>query len=117
MEHLFGTFDATFPWGTTVGEPGRGPQGTGGLRNYWCYWIDAHMRQIELNIGLWRTRAAAAIQLRTGGSGAAENYRDGEFATGASSAASMQFLKPFGNNPPADQSRYGMWGGQGYGAP
>lgn len=75
------------------------------------------MTQIERNIGLWRTRAQAAIQSRTGAGGAAEKYRDGEFATGASSAANMKFNKPFGNAPPADQSKFGMWGGQGLGAP
>lgn len=116
MERLFAQFDATFPWGTTAGEPGRGPAGNGGLRNYWCYWIDAQLTQVERNAGLWRNRAAAAISTKVGGDGTAEKYRDGEWTAGASSAANMQFIKPHGNNPPADQSKFGMWGGQGYGA-
>jgi hypothetical protein len=116
MERLFAAFDASYPWGSNLNEPGRGPNGNGGLRNYWCYWIDAQLTQIENNVRLWRTLAASAIRKETGGNGQAERYRDGEFNTGASGAAAMQFQKPFGNNPPADQSKFGMWGGQGFGA-
>lgn len=118
MERLFAAFDAQYQWGSQAGEPSRGPSGNGGLRNYWCYWIDAQLEEVERVAAMWlRTVARPAVESWKGGDGSAEKYLASEFDSPAGflTANRLRFPRPNGSNPGNDQSVYGMWGGEGLG--
>ena len=113
IEMLLRVFDQTYDWNQNLpGQPARS-NNVGGLRELWCYWIDAHFSRIEAKIPTYLNQAKTFMSqdaFTQGSSTFATRYVNGEMTTGYATVGKMKFPRPNGANPGNAKSLYGIWG-------